>query len=235
MTPSGSASWTPLPQQQQQQQQPMQQFAQYTVPGKQSPSPQEQAAVAAYGIGPQAFQQGSYQTPQTYSPPFAYQPQAAATAYYPQATQLLQQQQQQLYSRGYNHQQIYSQYGMGAFYPQANFGYSMPTQPYAPYPMAGGTVGGGGSVGGGNSKNRVPGGSCFIFHLPPSATDETLKQLFSEHGTVLNAYVAMDKQTNRSKGYGFVDFGSPEEANAAVLAMDKRPCGNKFLAVSIKK
>lgn len=86
-----------------------------------------------------------------------------------------------------------------------------------------------------SSKNRVPGGSCFIFHLPPSATDETLKQLFSEHGTVLNAYVAMDKQTNRSKGYGFVDFGSPEEANAAVLAMDKRPCGSKFLAVSIKK
>jgi len=99
------------------------------------------------------------------------------------------------------------------------------------------TGNGGGNVGGGGggSKNRVPGGSCFIFHLPPSATDETLKQLFSEHGTVLNAYVAMDKQTNRSKGYGFVDYGSPEEANAAVLAMDKRPCGGKFLAVSIKK
>lgn len=114
-----------------------------------------------------------------------------------------------------------------AAYPQASFGYPVAQQAY-PF-----SIGNGSPVGG--SKNRVPGGSCFIFHLPPSATDETLKELFKEHGTVLNAYVAMDKQTNRSKGYGFVDYGSPEEANAAVLAMDKRPCGGKFLAVSIKK
>jgi len=81
---------------------------------------------------------------------------------------------------------------------------------------------------------RIPNSTCFVFYLPPSATNETLRTLFTRYGTVLNAYVAMDKVTNRTRGFGFVDFSTPSEAQAAVAALDKYPLEGKFLSVSIK-
>ncbi len=84
------------------------------------------------------------------------------------------------------------------------------------------------------SSNRIPNSTCFVFYLPPSATNETLLQLFVRYGTVINAYVAMDKVTNRTRGFGFVDFSTPSEAQAAVTGLDKYPLEGKFLSVSIK-
>lgn len=80
----------------------------------------------------------------------------------------------------------------------------------------------------------VPGATCFVFYLPPTATNETLRTLFMPYGTVLNAYVAMDKITNRTRGFGFVDFARPSEAQAAIEALDKYPLEGKFLSVSLK-
>lgn len=85
-----------------------------------------------------------------------------------------------------------------------------------------------------SSSNRIPNSTCFVFYLPPSATNETLRSLFMRYGTVLNAYVAMDKVTNRTRGFGFVDFSTPSEAQAAVQGLDKYPLEGKFLSVSIK-
>lgn len=85
-----------------------------------------------------------------------------------------------------------------------------------------------------SSSSRIPNSTCFVFYLPPSATNETLRQLFMRYGTVLNAYVAMDKVTNRTRGFGFVDFSTPSEAQAAVAGLDKYPLEGKFLSVSIK-
>jgi len=85
-----------------------------------------------------------------------------------------------------------------------------------------------------SSSNRIPNSTCFVFYLPPSATNDTLRQLFMRYGTVLNAYVAMDKVTNRTRGFGFVDFSTPAEAQAAVAGLDKYPLEGKFLSVSIK-
>jgi hypothetical protein len=85
-----------------------------------------------------------------------------------------------------------------------------------------------------SSSNRIPNSTCFVFYLPPSATNDTLRQLFMRYGTVLNAYVAMDKVTNRTRGFGFVDFSTPSEAQAAVAGLDKYPLEGKFLSVSIK-
>lgn len=82
--------------------------------------------------------------------------------------------------------------------------------------------------------SRIPNSTCFVFYLPPSATNETLKSLFERYGVVLNAFVAMDKVTNRTRGFGFVDFASPSEAQAAVEGLDKHPLEGKFLSVSIK-
>lgn len=85
-----------------------------------------------------------------------------------------------------------------------------------------------------SSSNRIPNSTCFVFYLPPGATNETLRSLFMRYGTVLNAYVAMDKVTNKTRGFGFVDFSTPTEAQAAVAGLDKYALEGKFLSVSIK-
>ena len=53
----------------------------------------------------------------------------------------------------------------------------------------------------------------FVGGLPFSTTDEELNELFAAHGTVVSAKVIMDRDTNRSKGFGFVEFESEEEAS----------------------
>jgi hypothetical protein len=85
-----------------------------------------------------------------------------------------------------------------------------------------------------NSLNRIPNSTCFVFYLPPTSTNESLRSLFVGFGTVLSAYVSMDKVTNRPRGFGFVDFSTPGEALAAVRALDKFPLEGKRLSVSIK-
>ena len=76
--------------------------------------------------------------------------------------------------------------------------------------------------------------TCFVFYLPPTATSDTLRGLFMQCGTVLNAYVVMDKETNRSRGFGFVDFSKPGEAQSACEKLNGCPLDGKFLSVSIK-
>lgn len=84
------------------------------------------------------------------------------------------------------------------------------------------------------SPARQANSTCFVFYLPPSATSENLRTLFQTCGTVLNAYVATDKDTQKTRGFGFVDFSSPAEAQCAVAKIDKHPWDGKFLSVSIK-
>lgn len=81
---------------------------------------------------------------------------------------------------------------------------------------------------------RVTNATCFVFHLPQSVTSKKLRELFAPCGTVMNAYVVMDKVTGKTRGYGFVDFSTPNEARTAVDKMDKYPLEDKFLSVSIK-
>ncbi len=63
-----------------------------------------------------------------------------------------------------------------------------------------------------NSKKLYVGG------LPYQVTEDTLREIFSAHGAVESATVIMDRMTGRSKGFGFVEMSSQEEAQAA---MDK--------------
>jgi RNA recognition motif-containing protein len=56
----------------------------------------------------------------------------------------------------------------------------------------------------------------FIGNLSYKSTDEDLKNLFSEAGTVTSASVIMDRMTNRSRGFGFVEMANDEEAQAAI-------------------
>lgn len=56
----------------------------------------------------------------------------------------------------------------------------------------------------------------YVGNLPWSMRDADLEQLFSEAGEVVSARVIMDRVRNRSKGFGFVEFTSPEDAQAAI-------------------
>ncbi len=61
-----------------------------------------------------------------------------------------------------------------------------------------------------NSKKLYVGG------LPYSVTEGTLREIFAAHGTVESATVITDRMTSRSKGFGFVEMSSEEEAQAAI-------------------
>src|ERR1700722_12778916 len=60
------------------------------------------------------------------------------------------------------------------------------------------------------------GKKLYVGNLAYSVTDSVLQQLFEAHGSVVSAQVIMDRDTGRSKGFGFVEMGSDAEAQAAV-------------------
>lgn len=72
----------------------------------------------------------------------------------------------------------------------------------------------------------------YVGGLPYSVTDDALKQAFSQAGTVVSATVIMDKFTNRSKGFGFVEMSSDEEAKAAIAMFDGKDFEGRILKVN---
>lgn len=76
------------------------------------------------------------------------------------------------------------------------------------------------------------GRKLFVGNLPFSVTDESLQQLFAEAGTVESAQVVMDKFSGRSKGFGFVEMSTEEEAAKAVSALNGREVEGRALTVN---
>ncbi len=72
----------------------------------------------------------------------------------------------------------------------------------------------------------------FIGSLAWATTDDSLKDLFSSVGTVVSANVIMDRETNRSKGFGFVEMSSDEEAKAAVDQLNGKDLDGRAIVVS---
>lgn len=72
----------------------------------------------------------------------------------------------------------------------------------------------------------------FVGSLPYSVTDEELKQLFEEAGTVDTAKVIFDRYSNQSKGFGFVEMSSDEEAKAAIEQLNNREIGGRQIVVN---
>ena len=60
------------------------------------------------------------------------------------------------------------------------------------------------------------GNKLYVGNLPFSTTEDSLRDAFGQCGTVTDVMIAVDRQTGRSRGFGFVTFSSDEEANAAV-------------------
>lgn len=72
----------------------------------------------------------------------------------------------------------------------------------------------------------------YIGGLPYSTRDEELKTAFSQAGTVSSASVIMDKMSGRSKGFGFVEFASDEEAARAIEMFDGTDFGGRTIKVN---
>ncbi|MDD4526688.1 MAG: RNA-binding protein [Candidatus Margulisbacteria bacterium] len=75
----------------------------------------------------------------------------------------------------------------------------------------------------------------YVGNLPFSATNDSITELFSEAGKVVSANVIMDRETNRSKGFGFVEMSSEEEANAVIKSFNGKDLGGRDLKVSLAK
>jgi RNA recognition motif-containing protein len=60
------------------------------------------------------------------------------------------------------------------------------------------------------------GNKLYVGNLPFSATDDSLRELFAQSGTVTSATIITDRDTGRSKGFGFVEMGSDQEASDAI-------------------
>ena len=76
------------------------------------------------------------------------------------------------------------------------------------------------------------GNKLYIGNLPYTVRDSDLEQAFSQFGSVTSAKVMMERETGRSKGFGFVEMGSDAEAQAAVNGMNGQPLGGRSIVVN---
>ncbi|OYT88986.1 MAG: RNA-binding protein [Burkholderiales bacterium PBB6] len=76
------------------------------------------------------------------------------------------------------------------------------------------------------------GNKLYVGNLAYSVRDDSLQQAFGEFGTVTSAKVMMDRETGRSKGFGFVEMGSDAEAQAAVNGMNGQPLEGRAIVVN---
>jgi RNA recognition motif-containing protein len=76
------------------------------------------------------------------------------------------------------------------------------------------------------------GKKLYVGNLTYGITDSTLAELFQAHGTVQSAQVIMDRDTGRSKGFGFVEMGSDAEAQAAIAALNGKDVEGRNLTVN---
>jgi len=76
------------------------------------------------------------------------------------------------------------------------------------------------------------GNKLYVGNLPYSFRDDDLQQAFAAHGTVSSAKVMMERDTGRSKGFGFVEMGSDAEAQTAINAMNGQQFGGRGLVVN---
>ena len=79
------------------------------------------------------------------------------------------------------------------------------------------------------------GKKLYVGNLTYGVTDSTLLQMFEPHGTVQSAQVIMDRDTGRSKGFGFVEMGSDKEAQAAIQALNGKEVEGRALTVNEAK
>ena len=76
------------------------------------------------------------------------------------------------------------------------------------------------------------GKKLYVGNLPYSVRDGDLEQAFGQFGAVTSAKVMMERDTGRSKGFGFVEMGTDEEAQSAINGMNGQPLGGRSVVVN---
>ena len=76
------------------------------------------------------------------------------------------------------------------------------------------------------------GKKLYVGNLSYGMSDSDLQRIFEPHGTVQSAQVIMDRETGRSKGFGFVEMGSDAEAQAAIAALNGSQVEGRSLTVN---
>ena len=76
------------------------------------------------------------------------------------------------------------------------------------------------------------GKKLYVGNLGYGVSDSDLEQMFGQHGSVQSAQVIVDRDTGRSKGFGFVEMGSDQEAQAAIAALNGKDSGGRTLTVN---
>jgi RNA recognition motif-containing protein len=72
----------------------------------------------------------------------------------------------------------------------------------------------------------------YVGNLSYGATENELRELFGAHGQVTSVAVITDRETGRAKGFGFVEYASNEEGQAAIAALDGKEVGGRALKVN---
>jgi RNA recognition motif-containing protein len=72
----------------------------------------------------------------------------------------------------------------------------------------------------------------YVGNLPYNTTEDDLRNLFSQYGGVDSVAVITDRETGRSKGFGFVEFGNDAEARTAIQALSGQEYGGRALTVN---
>ena len=75
----------------------------------------------------------------------------------------------------------------------------------------------------------------FVGSLPWSISDQELKETFEKHGTVVSAKVITDRDTKRSRGFGFVEMESASDANNAIKALNNSELNGRNIVVNEAK
>ncbi len=76
------------------------------------------------------------------------------------------------------------------------------------------------------------GTKLYVGSLPYSTTEQQLQELFAQHGTVQSAKIITDRYTGQSRGFGFVEMATGEEAQKAITALNGAPMGGRTLVVN---
>src|ERR1700730_12463451 len=84
-------------------------------------------------------------------------------------------------------------------------------------------------------RSQQMGRKWYVGNLSYGVTDSDLTTMFAAHGTVESAQVIMDRDTGRSKGFGFVEMKTDQEAQAAIAALNGQDSGGRFLVVNEAK
>jgi cold-inducible RNA-binding protein len=77
--------------------------------------------------------------------------------------------------------------------------------------------------------------NIYVGNLTFDTDSRRLEDLFSEHGTVTKAQVITDRETGRSRGFGFVEMGSAEAAEKAISALNGKDLGGRQLTANLAK